>query len=44
MRAKIRSWERLTSSRPPHIGGYSYIDLSLSAPIAATGIDLRVGR
>ncbi|MEO7208229.1 MAG: TonB-dependent receptor [Steroidobacteraceae bacterium] len=26
-----------------HIGGYSYIDLSLSAPIAATGIDLRVG-
>ena len=26
-----------------HIGGYSYIDLSLEAPIAATGIDLRVG-
>lgn len=26
-----------------HIGGYSYIDLSLSAPIASTGIDLRVG-
>jgi iron complex outermembrane receptor protein len=26
-----------------HIGGYSYIDLSLEAPIASTGIDLRVG-
>ncbi|MDP9007575.1 MAG: TonB-dependent receptor [Pseudomonadota bacterium] len=26
-----------------HIGGYSYLDLSLSMPIAATGIDLRVG-
>jgi iron complex outermembrane receptor protein len=26
-----------------HIGGYSYIDLSLSAPIAATGIDVRIG-
>jgi iron complex outermembrane receptor protein len=26
-----------------HIGGYSYLDVSLSAPIAATGIDLRVG-
>jgi iron complex outermembrane receptor protein len=26
-----------------HIGGYSYLDLSLSAPIASTGIDLRVG-
>src|ERR1700744_829295 len=25
------------------IGGYSYLDLSLSAPIASTGIDLRVG-
>jgi outer membrane receptor protein involved in Fe transport len=26
-----------------HIGGYSYLDLSLSAPIASSGIDLRVG-
>jgi iron complex outermembrane recepter protein len=26
-----------------HIGGYSYIDLSLSAPIASTGVDIRVG-
>jgi outer membrane receptor protein involved in Fe transport len=26
-----------------HIGGYSYLDLSLSMPIASTGIDLRVG-
>jgi outer membrane receptor protein involved in Fe transport len=26
-----------------HIGGYSYIDLSLAAPIGDTGISLRVG-
>jgi len=26
-----------------HIGSYSYIDLSLSAPIGSTGIDVRVG-
>jgi iron complex outermembrane recepter protein len=26
-----------------HIGGYSYLDLSLNMPIASTGIDLRVG-
>ncbi len=26
-----------------HIGGYTYIDLSLSAPIADTGINVRVG-
>jgi len=26
-----------------HIGGYSYIDLSLSMPVASTGIDVRVG-
>jgi iron complex outermembrane recepter protein len=26
-----------------HIGGYSYLDLSLSMPIASTGIDVRVG-
>jgi outer membrane receptor protein involved in Fe transport len=26
-----------------HIGGYSYLDLSLSVPVAATGIDVRVG-
>ncbi|HEX3603647.1 MAG TPA: TonB-dependent receptor [Steroidobacteraceae bacterium] len=26
-----------------HIGGFSYLDMSLSMPIAATGIDLRVG-
>jgi iron complex outermembrane recepter protein len=26
-----------------HIGGYSYLDLSLAMPIASTGIDLRVG-
>ncbi len=26
-----------------HIGGYSYLDLSLGVPVATTGIDLRVG-
>jgi iron complex outermembrane recepter protein len=26
-----------------HIGGYSYLDASLSVPVASTGIDLRVG-
>jgi outer membrane receptor protein involved in Fe transport len=26
-----------------HIGGYSYLDLSLSMPVASTGIDVRVG-
>ncbi|HEY2465332.1 MAG TPA: TonB-dependent receptor [Steroidobacteraceae bacterium] len=26
-----------------HIGGYSYLDMSLSMPIASTGIDVRVG-
>ena len=26
-----------------HIGGYSYLDLSLAMPVASTGIDLRVG-
>ena len=26
-----------------HIGGYSYLDLSVAMPIAATGIDLRLG-
>jgi outer membrane receptor protein involved in Fe transport len=26
-----------------HIGGYTYLDLSLSMPVASTGIDLRVG-
>jgi outer membrane receptor protein involved in Fe transport len=26
-----------------HIGGYSYLDLSLAAPLASSGVDLRVG-
>jgi outer membrane receptor protein involved in Fe transport len=26
-----------------HISGYSYFDLSLSMPVASTGVDLRVG-
>lgn len=26
-----------------HIGGYSYLDLSLGIPVASTGIDVRVG-
>jgi iron complex outermembrane receptor protein len=26
-----------------HIGGYSYLDLSLAVPVASTGIDVRVG-
>ena len=26
-----------------HIGGYTYLDLSLSMPVATSGIDLRVG-